>query len=183
MKKTASIVIAVCIGFMYLSCDKEESSPRSDFSDTTKNNQNDTLQDTVGTDVFRYGVIDHEYGFRFSWGEADTVHYENDGDIISWHSGWGASPYPQWEYTLWYRNDGIDTINWRSQIRNFGETDILSISSIPMPWDSVIDPLQIGYVFGARCLDGYVLFEVLALDTIDWKADVRYIFNEINSFK
>jgi len=39
-----------------------------------------------------------------------------------------------------------------------------------------------GYVFGAKCFDGYLLFEVLEIDTLNWRATFKYRFNATNEF-
>jgi hypothetical protein len=82
---------------------------------------------------------------------------------------------------LWWRNDQIDTVNWQNQIKNYGQLDVTSISSISTQWDTIIDPLFVGNVFGAACHDGYVLFEVIEVMDM-WEAVVKYKFSSTNSF-
>ena len=172
MKTISFFLLSIFVSSLFVSCKKDE---------PTKENPI-IITDTTPQIQYSIDTIGHE-GFDFSEGMYDSINYmNNDGEVLNWHSGWGATTYAQWAENLWFRNSQIDTVNWNSQIKNYGETSIDSISSISEDWDSIVDPLLPGYVFGAKCFDGYLLFEVLEIDTLNWRATFKYRFNATNEF-
>ncbi|HON52861.1 MAG TPA: hypothetical protein P5243_10420 [Bacteroidales bacterium] len=127
------------------------------------------------------------FGYDFSAAKMDTSYWEtnmNDGGVIGWHSGRGTHPqYPSSSHYVWFRNSEIDTVHYECQIKNYGTTDITKIHSINTNWDTIINPLIPGHVFGARCKDGYVLFEVVEVtDTLMWEAVLKFKFSPTNNF-
>ena len=144
-------------------------------------------QDLNDDSGFKTDTVGH-FGFDFSAGKMDTTSNwdlnMNDGGVIGWHSGVGENPsYPSYSNYIWYRNSELDLENYRSQIKNYGSVNINSIHSISTDWDTIIDPLNPGYVFGAKCKDGYVIFEVVeVVDTLMWRALLKYKFSADNQF-
>ena len=182
MKKII-LLLTIFASFTYfISCDKESTNKDDNpiLIDTTDNDSIDDLE-------YKIDTVEH-FGFDFSAGKKDTTsNWElnmNDGDVIGWHSGRGDNPsYPSYSSYIWYRNSELDEVNYESQIKNYGDVDINSITSISTQWDTLIDPLQPGFVFGAKCRDGYVLFEVVeVVDTVMWRARLKYKFSATNSF-
>lgn len=158
---------AVCSTVWFTSC-KEEVNP--------VDSSNGFTIDTVG-----------HFGYDFSAAKMDTSDWEtnmNDGGMIGWHSGRGDNPnYPSYSSYVWFRNSEVDEVTYESQIKNYGDVDITSIRSINTNWDTIINPLIPGHVFGARCKDGYVLFEVVeVLDTLMWEAVLKFKYSATNNF-
>ena len=120
-------------------------------------------------------------GFDFSEGRADTVDYSNnDGDVIAWQPGYtGTSP----QNTLWWRND-LTTADGSNATADMGAVALASVTEVPAQWEAVpdISPLLVGHVYVAKCHDGYVKFEVTALDAQRWEATVRYVFTTGTTF-
>ncbi|MFW5850698.1 MAG: hypothetical protein ACOCWB_00580 [Bacteroidota bacterium] len=192
MKKIAFLSVLCLSACLYLSCEKDNSTPDTSENDTLTQDSTANPIDTTSNgnqDLLNGFIIDTigHFGYDFSAGKSDTVDMDNnDGGVINWHPisyDSGVITYPQWDTVLWWRNDQVDTVNWENQIKNYGQVDVTSISSISTQWDTIIDPLFVGNVFGAACNDGYVLFEVVEVMNSDmWEAVVKYKFSTTNSF-
>ncbi len=159
------------IGFALLivlaACDKED--------DNDSNNQNPA-------NGYIMGIITHFAGLDFSAGDTTTNHELADGEIIAWMPGgsWQSGPTQ-----LWYRNDQVDTVNYLNQTWDLGPIDITTVLNVPTTHvDTVpnIPALQVGHVVVAKCKDGYAKFEVLALDTVDWAANVKFLYSPNTTF-
>lgn len=123
------------------------------------------------------------FGFDFSAGEEPIQYTDSDGEVIGWQPGGEMhSDYPSGEH-LWWRNDQV-TEGTPNETRSMGAVDIESVKEAPATWEVSpnITPLLVGHVYVAKCRDGYVKFEVTALDLEEWTATVKYMFSSSRSF-
>jgi hypothetical protein len=124
-------------------------------------------------------------GFDFSAGISDTTNWQNnDCDLIGWHTGIITTHpnYPSNTTYTWIRNDQIDTVNYHTWVKNYGNIDPTTITSTTVNADSIIDPIMLGDVWVVKCHDGFAKFKVLNVDGVNWTADVEYVFTSTNSF-
>ncbi|MFC1771472.1 hypothetical protein ACFLZV_06270 [Candidatus Margulisiibacteriota bacterium] len=133
-------------------------------------------------------VVDH-FGFDFSEGIATANN--SDGETIDWLPGGGTHPsYSNWVGNLWWRNTSLDQVNYKNQTKDYGQVSLASVTSAPSEWDVTPNPLIPGHIFAAKCADGFVLMEVLAVGTANipeaadkiWPAKVKYIFTTSSTF-
>jgi sugar lactone lactonase YvrE len=132
------------------------------------------------TTSYQEATLTHS-GFDFS--EGTTGEYPTyDGEIISWQSDLMATPHPNYprdsDY-LWWRNLHLDDVNHASQTKDMGAVDISTVRTVPADWDKspLIPPLLVGHTIVAKCYDGYVKFQVISVDPVDWSARVRYSYS------
>lgn len=177
MRKTIIITgLVMSLSFM-VSCNKDENNSGGSGS------------------KYIIAVIDH-MGFDFSENKRDTSwNYPNgnDGETIAWQPmNYYSMNKAQKSFgdTLYFRNSSIDTVNYNNHIKHFGAKELKDLSFSPDDiteayWDSVIHPLNVGHTYAAKCWDGYVIFEVLSLDTnvtggskegLYWPAQIKYRF-------
>ena len=123
----------------------------------------------------------------FSEGISDTVTWENnDGETINWQPGSATHPdYPNWDAYIWWRNSQIDTVTYKNQTKDMGEVAISTVTQVSGEWDTIpgILPLLPGHTIVAKCYDGYVKFEVISIDSVEWEAQVKYYFSENTTFE
>jgi hypothetical protein len=137
------------------------------------------------TTSYREATLTHS-GFDFS--EGTTGEYPtHDGEIISWQSDLMATTHPDYprdsDY-LWWRNLHLDDVNHASQTKDMGAVDISTVRTVPADWDKspLIPPLLVGHTIVAKCYDGYVKFQVISVDPVDWSARVRYSYSADATF-
>ncbi|HRS19911.1 MAG TPA: hypothetical protein P5243_10425, partial [Bacteroidales bacterium] len=157
--------IAICIVMFLFSCKKEEA--------------------TSGKIIVGIDTI-YAYGFDFSKGKCDTTRdvskNTNDGKIVTSHPGTMNVAIPDDGGYIWFSNKDIHEEHM-CQIKCYGEADMDTIHTINTNWDSFIDPLTNGHVYGAKCRDGYVLYKVKQVICPNLKIIVlEYTFNTKNSF-
>jgi len=115
-------------------------------------------------------------GFDFSQG--NTGEYPTqDGEIIGWQPGAATHPdYPRDSEYVWWRNTHLDDLNRSSQTKDMGEVNLSTVREVPAAWDMspLIPPLLVGHTIVAKCSDGYVKFQVISIDSVDWTARVKY---------
>jgi hypothetical protein len=131
---------------------------------------------------YKTAVLEH-FGFDFSAGDEPIQYTNNDGEVIGWQPGGETHPqYPSGN-NLWWRNDQV-TEGTPNETRSMGTVGIESVKEAPATWEVSpnITPLLVGHVYVAKCRDGYVKFEVTALDLEDWTATVKYKFSSSASF-
>ena len=166
MKKLFYIFFVLALT-VFFACDPDDNDDPGDTSNYTK------------------VTLTHD-GFDFSAGIWDSITWENnDCDLVGWHSGIQTThpSYPSNTTYTWIRNSYADTSsNNDCYIKNYGNIDITSVSSISVNNDSIIDPLLVGDVWVIKCKDGFAKFEVLFVDGVNWEAQVNYIFTTGNSF-
>jgi len=130
------------------------------------------------TTSYQEATLTHS-GFDFS--EGDTGEYPSfDGEIIAWQpSGADHPDYPRDSEYLWWRNTHLDNVNFLSQTKDMGAVDIATVRNAPAEWDKspLIPPLLVGHTIVAKCYDGYVKFQVISVDSVDWSAVVRYSYS------
>ncbi|PWG05624.1 hypothetical protein [Polaribacter aquimarinus] len=134
--------------------------------------------DTV---AYNTATVDH-WGFDFSEGIGFNVNSTNpqnsDGETISWHPK--SSTKNQNTISIWWR-----TKNSPNETKDMGTVPLETITQAPTTWDGSpnIPPLKIGNSYVAKCLDGYVKFEVLSFPTSDdWAVEVKYYFSTSATF-
>jgi len=132
---------------------------------------------SAGSMVASYteGNLTHS-GFDFSQG--NTGEYPtHDGEIIGWQPGAATHPdYPRDSEYVWWRNTHLDDLNRSSQTKDMGEVNLSTVREVPAAWDMspLIPPLLVGHTIVAKCSDGYVKFQVISIDSVDWTARVKY---------
>lgn len=148
------LLVVLAISFSLFSCD----------DDSTSDDKN-----------IKTGTLTHG-GFDFSTGTAGSMEGEGasiegitfDGEVINWRPGGG-------DYgNFYWRNDQGDMNNMQ---KDMGMMSIEDVTAIPSELND-IQPLVAGHVYAVKCQDGYAAFEVLSLDTLNWEADVKYLFTE-----
>jgi hypothetical protein len=131
-----------------------------------------------GTTAYPEATLTHS-GFDFSLGAAGE-YPTCDGEIIAWQPGLASHPdYPRDSDYLWWRNTHLDNVNFTSQTKDMGAVDIATVRNAPAEWDKspLISPLLLGHTIVAKCYDGYVKFQVISVDSVDWSAVVRYTYS------
>jgi len=132
------------------------------------------------TTSYREANLNHS-GFDFSEG-AIGEYPTYDGEIISWQSDLMATTHPDYPRDssyLWWRNLHLDDVNHASQTKDMGAVDISTVRTVPAEWDKspLIPPLLLGHTIVAKCYDGYVKFQVISVDPVDWSARVKYSYS------
>ena len=149
MKK--AIWLGVAMGVLLLSfnaCKKDDPQPQSNY-----------VSDWVT-----------HWGYDFSAELSDTINFMNDADIITWYPRKGGTDDP-----LYFRNVYSDPVDGKNIYKKMSGT-LESIRSIPAVWDEQFVPMAVGDVYVAKCMDGYVKFQVLELNPLDWEVKVKYLF-------
>ena len=134
---------------------------------------------TAGTATpYREATLTHS-GFDFS--EGTVGEYPTyDGEIIAWQPSGAAHPdYPRDSDYLWWRNTHLDDVSFSSMTKDMGAVDLATVREAPGEWDQspTIPPLMVGHTIVAKCYDGYVKFQVISVDSVDWSAVVRYSYS------
>jgi hypothetical protein len=141
------------------------------------------------TTTYTEAIISH-WGYDFSE-EIATENATFDGAVINWSPGEDNPTYASYDDYYWWRNSHLDTENSTNMTQDLGAVDIEDISSISESWEVTPNPLLVGHTYAAKCYDGYVLFEVLAIGTANiteatendtWPVQVNYLFSETTSF-
>jgi TolA-binding protein len=118
-------------------------------------------------------------GFDFTQG--NTGEFPTyDGEVISWQPGAAPHPdYPRDTDYIWWRNTHLDDLNFQSQTKDMGAVDISTVRTVPAEWDKspLIPPLLVGHTIVAKCYDGYVKFQVISVDPVEWSALVKYSYS------
>jgi len=167
MKKNL-LLSFICFLLLFYACKKDDK--------TTDPPANNTAYQTV--------TLTHN-GFDFSAGKTDTLNWQNnDCDLIGWHSGiLGSHPtYASNTTYTWIRNDQVDTVNYQTWIKNYGNVDETTITSTTVNNDSIIDPLFVGDVWVVKCHDGFAKFKVLSVDGVAWEASVKFVYTASSTF-
>jgi len=132
---------------------------------------------------YREATITHS-GFDFS--EGITGEYPTyDGELISWQPDGATHPdYPRDSDYLWWRNTHLDSASYATQTKDMGKVALSSVREVPAGWDLSprIPPLLPGHTIVARCNDGYVKFQVISIDPVEWTAHVRYWYSAGKTF-
>jgi hypothetical protein len=127
---------------------------------------------------YREATLTHS-GFDFS--EGATGEYPTyDGEIIAWQPSAEDHPdYPRDSDYLWWRNTHLDDVSFSSQTKDMGAVDLATVREVPGEWDQspLIPPILVGHTIVAKCSDGYVKFQVISVDSVDWSATVRYSYS------
>ncbi len=123
------------------------------------------------------GTIGH-FGFDFSAGASDTVDWDNnDGEVIGWFPGSGSHPtYPNNNGYVWYRNDQVEPLDYKTKTVDLGTVDFENVTDIPTVWDTVPNRMLVGHTMVVKCKDGYAMFKIDAVDEPAWEVDVTYQF-------
>jgi hypothetical protein len=160
-KLKAIRTVLVVISIVMLSCNKSDDSDGFSYEKAT---------------------VDHSNGFDFSEGVAQ----DSDGAVTSWQPGGETHPN--------YNNDG-DYFWWitrsiteetTNKTKDMGTVALSSVTEAPTSWEVSpnITPLIVGHVYVAKCIDGYVKFEVLSvgLSEPNWPVGVKYYFSPTSIF-
>ena len=125
---------------------------------------------TDAGDGYRKAIVQH-MGFDFSagiiTGNADAM----DGHTINWPPDYSVSTdYPSNSTFFWWGNTMLDTVNnVKSYTKDYGEVAVDSVLTAPtdLAWDVSpnIIPMLKDHVIVAKCHDGYVKMQVLAVGT------------------
>lgn len=136
------------------------------------------------TDEFAYdeATIDHFQGYDFSEGIAQ----DSDGSVYGWQPGGGIHPnYNNDGDYLWWATHSI-TQDPTNKTKDMGTIALSSVTEAPTNWEVSpnITPLIKGHVYVAKCIDGYVKFEVLSVGPSkeNWPVDVKYYFSSTSTF-
>lgn len=108
-------------------------------------------------------VMDH-FGYDFSAQIATGDYSVCDGHTIMWCPVSTNINYASYAQYTWYTNDFFNSPNYTTQIKDYGMVSLNTITAGPVSWNmDPIDPLFVGHAYVARCHDGYVAFEVMAI--------------------
>ncbi len=165
------------------------------IGDATKQDGTKTSSDSTGTStsVGSAGSVAASYleanithsGFDFS--EGTTGEYSTyDGETISWQPDGATHPdYPRDSDYIWWRNTNLDDVNFESQTKDMGAVDLSTVRTVPAEWDKspLIPPLLVGHTIVAKCNDGYVKFQVISIDSVEWTARVKYWYSPDTTFE
>ena len=160
------------------------SDEKGKIEDATKQEGTKTSIDSTKTSIsYLEANITHS-GFDFSEGTAGE-YPTYDGETINWQPDGATNPdYPRDSDYIWWRNTHLDDVNFASQTRDMGAVDISTIQTVPAEWDKspLIPPLLLGHTIVARCNDGYVKFQVISIDSVEWTARVKYLYSADTTF-
>jgi hypothetical protein len=137
------------------------------------------------SDGFSYEkiTVDHFNGFDFSEGVAQ----DSDGAVIGWQPGGETHPnYNNDGDYLWWITRSIITGDSTNKTKDMGNVALSSITEAPASWEVIpnITPLIVGHVYVAKCIDGYVKFEVISvgLSEQNWPVEIKYSFSSTSIF-
>ena len=160
--KRVSVILIIATIFIF-GCNKSEDSDTDEFS-------------------YNEATVDHFTGYDFSKGLAQ----DSDGAVIGWQPGGETHPN--------YNNDG-DYLWWitrsitgdsTNKTKDMGTVALSSITEAPTSWEISpnITPLIVGHVYVAKCIDGYVKFEVISVNPSgpNWPVEVKYYFSSTSMF-
>lgn len=127
-------------------------------------------------------TVDHFLGFDFSENKAQ----DSDGAVVGWQPGGEIHPnYSNGDY-LWWITRSITT-DVTNKTKDMGTIALSSITEAPTSWDISpnITPLLVGHVYVAKCIDGYVKFEVISVSSSkeNWPVEIKYSFSSTSTFE
>jgi hypothetical protein len=127
-------------------------------------------------------TVDHFLGFDFS----ENIAQDSDGAVIGWQPGGEthANYNSDGDY-LWWITRSI-TGDPTNKTNDMGTIALSSITEAPTSWELSpnITPLLVGHVYVAKCIDGYVKFEVLSVSPSveNWPVEIKYSFSSTSTF-
>jgi hypothetical protein len=139
--------------------------------------------DDSESDGYTITTVDHFNGFDFS----ENIAQDSDGAVIGWQPGGGIHPnYNNDGDYLWWITRSIITGETTNKTKEMGTVALSSITEVPTNWEVSpnITPLLVGHVYVAKCIDGYVKFEVLSvsLSKDNWPVEIKYSFSSTSVF-
>jgi hypothetical protein len=134
------------------------------------------------SDSYVITTVDHFKGFDFSENKAQ----DSDGAVIGWQPGGATHPnYNNDGVYLWWITRSI-TGETTNKTKDMGTVALSSITEVPTNWEVSpnITPLLVGHVYVAKCIDGYVKFEVLSVSPSEenWPVEIKYSFSSTSTF-
>jgi hypothetical protein len=160
LKSISAILIVTAI--LITSCDKDDDPDSGGF-------------------IYNTAKVDHFLGYDFSEGIAQ----DSDGAVIGWQPGSEINPSYNNDDNLWWITRSI-TGDATNKTKDMGTVALSSITSAPTSWEVSpnITPLIVGHVYVAKCIDGYVKFEVLSVNRSEqnWPVEVKYYFSSTLTF-
>ncbi|HAR64202.1 MAG: hypothetical protein DKM50_09580 [Candidatus Margulisiibacteriota bacterium] len=138
-------------------------------------------------------IITDHFGYDYS-AQVATGNYEvSDGGILAWcPDSTTNATYADYSGYFWYSNFMTNSPNYTSMFKNCGPVELSSITSIPNTWDAIpLDPIVTNNCYVAKCHDGYVAFQVLAIGSANITEDtsdkfmpvkIKYKYTATNNF-